>query len=99
MACEPKAESARNSKLKDSFKKLLTIVNPALVDAACASFGNDAAMVSKASFVNVFDENFDKTVNKTAVSVKSTTSNSPSAVVPMGKKEADLLIKKLDDAL
>jgi len=56
-------------------------------------------MVSKASFVNVFDENFDKTVNKTAVSVKSMTSNSPSAVVPMGKKEADLLIKKLDDAL
>jgi hypothetical protein len=96
IACEPKAESAHNLKLKESFKKLLKTVNPALVDAACASFGNDSSMVTKATFVNTFDETFDKNVNKTSVNAKSTTGNTASAVIPLDQKEADSLIKRLD---
>jgi hypothetical protein len=96
ISCEPKVESAHNLKLKESFKKLLKMVNPALVDAACSSFGNDSTMVTKATFVNTFDETFDKNLNKTSVNAKSTTGNTASAVIPLDKKEADLLIKRLD---
>jgi len=57
------------------------MVDPSLVDAACASFGNDSFMVSRTTFINTFDENFDKNVNKKNVDVKSTRGNSATAVI------------------
>lgn len=75
------------------------MVDPSLVDAACASFGNDSIMVSRTTFINTFDENFDKNVNKKNVDVKSTRGNSATAVIQIEKKEADSLIKRIDSAL
>ena len=99
MACEPKSETARNLRLKENFKKLLKQLNPAMVDAACASFGPDSASVSKATFVNTFDEGLDRAMNAPGNVSKSPQKRPATAVMPINQKEADGLIKKLDNAL
>ena len=53
-------DTALNKKLKESFKKLLPTVSDILIDVACSSFGFEVATVSKATFLNTFDEEFDK---------------------------------------
>lgn len=92
-------ETARNLRLKNSFKKLFNQVNPTLIDTACTSFGSDATLVSKATFVNTFNESLDKAMNASATNSKSPQKQPATAVIPINKKEADSLIKKLDNAL
>lgn len=60
MSSDKEKDSALNNKLKESFKKLLPTVSEVLIDVACSSFGFDVATVSKATFLNTFDEEFDK---------------------------------------
>lgn len=70
-------------------------MHPGLVDAACSSFGDDMANVSKTAFLNTFNEAVDNKLNNTSPKKKM----DEGARVPVQGKEADALIKRLDNAL
>lgn len=95
------SDGARNLKIKDSFKKFLPNLNPGLVDAACNSFGADGQMVTKAAFLNTFNEVIDSRMNSNSTPVKTHARqpSSESAGVPVQGQEADSLLKKLDTAM